>query len=184
MWQSIVWSASIFTQSILYSKCLVSRYCFYYLIILLPLLDFIYSSPSSSRVEVLHLNGGRGHSEIQVFAGSDVLYCYWFIVDVTGRHCFVLVEIEWTRDRFCLRVVPLALSLLVPAHCSIPSACSSARPSVCVLYLVLGSSRALPLVPFLLCCLSCHDCWCSQLVWVVFLHVFHQIRLLRWGEER
>lgn len=180
----------IFRQSILYFNCLVSsKYCFYYLIILLPLLDLTYKLffRSSSRVEVLHLNGGRGHSEIEVFAGSNILYRYWFIVNVTGRHCFVLVEIEWTRDRFCLRVVPLALglSLLVPAHCSIPSPCSLARPStVCALYLGLGSSRALALVPFLLHCVSCHDCWCSQLLWVVFLHVFHQIRLLRRGEDR
>lgn len=47
---------------------------------------------------MLHLNGGRGHGEIEVFAGRNVLYCYWFIVDVTGRHRFVLVEIEGTRD--------------------------------------------------------------------------------------
>lgn len=139
---------------------------------------------SALRVKMLHLNCGCWHSETEVLVGSNVRYSHRFVLDVTGRHRFILVQLKWTGHGFWLGVVALALSLLASAHSSTSSAPRSARASICTLDLALSSSLALALVPILLCRLCCHDCRCSQLLRVVFLHVFHQIRLLRWGEDR
>lgn len=156
------------------------------LLVLLSLCDPIrHFSPSMPlRVKVLYLNGGCRHSETEVLVGGNVRYVYGFVLNVASRHRFVLVQLKWAGHAFWLGVAALALSLLASGHSSTSSAPRAPRDSVCARDLALRSSLALALAPILLWLLCCHDCRCRQLLWVVFLHVFHQIRLLRWGDDR
>lgn len=52
------------------------------------------------RVKVLYLNRGRRHSETEVLVGGNVRYVHGFVLDVAGRHRFVLVQLKWAGHVF------------------------------------------------------------------------------------
>lgn len=134
-------------------------------------------------VEVLHLNGGGGHGEAEVLVGSQVSHTDWFVLDVPCCYCLILVQVKRAGHRLCLAVATLVLVLVLllpPCCCCSSSSCPRpGSPIVCAFTLALSPTVGLVLglvlvLQGLLCC--CHSC-CSQLVRVVFLHVFDQVSL-------
>lgn len=132
-------------------------------------------------VHVLHLDGWCGDSQAEVFMSHwQVRYSDWFVLDLTGWHCLVLVQVKRTWNHsFCwllvwlvaargawVRVLVAVVGVVraLQLTCSAPTCSSpSATPSTSA---PTPWCKALGL-------LSSYSCSYSKRVRVVLPHVFH-----------
>lgn len=125
---------------------------------------------------MLHLDGGGGNGEAEVFVNRQIAHGDRFILDIYTWQGFVLMQIEgagnslrngvtgWRRGIWLvLRLSSRSGSCRRRSTPSAPPAAPAAFPTSGVLAMLglLGS----------------HCSRNSQRIWVVFTHVFHQIRL-------
>lgn len=98
------YALSCLPQIIDQARSLVPEFLFYPSIALIQLVSISclprFNLPSPLGVEVLHLDGGRRHSETEVFVGSDVRHADWFVLDVASRYRLVLMQVKRTRHGF------------------------------------------------------------------------------------
>ena len=146
---------------------------------------------------MLHLDGGGGHREAQVFVSCEAGHAHRLVLYIPRCYSLILVQVKGAWDALNLGVAPLVtvaslgLALVLSStSTSSSTTTTSTLPAVAPVAPALGSSPcgragvlALVLAGGGLGMLGYqHRCSCEG-VWVVFAHVFHQVRLLKAGRR-